>query len=534
MNQLQKKNRYFLSLLSGLLMAISFPFTGSLTLLIFVSWVPLLLVEREISLRNYRSSKLLLHAYIAFLTYNIGTTWWIWFASPGGVIMAVTLNSLLMSLAFFLFHYTKKILGSKIGYFSFFIYWMGFEYIHHYWELSWPWLTVGNSFSIFPELVQWYSVTGITGGTLWVLLVNFFVFKVIENVFFKQANWKKQRLLIGGILSLIIVPALLSLALYSNYTEKKNPLEVVVLQPNIDPYNEKFVSSMKGQLDKLFALADKTVRPTTDIVIAPETAISQGFFEEEFVQLPFYQYIKQRKDNWGQIAFYTGASTARFFKKPNSRASRILPAGGYYEGYNSSLLMDEQNGLTFLHKSKLVLGVEKIPFSNWIPYLEELSINNGGTSGTLGIEKEPKVISSEKVTFAPLICYESIYGEFNAAQCKKGAEVIFVITNDGWWQDTPGYKQHMSFSRLRAVENRRSVARSANTGISCFINQRGDVFQETKWWTSAAIRQKINKNNELTFFSKHGDILGRTSAFSAVLLVLLTFYRKLKKLIVRS
>ena len=121
MNQLQKKHRYLLSILSGLLMAISFPYTGSLTLLIFVSWVPLLLVDREISLRNYRSSKLFLHAYITFLIYNIGTTWWIWFASPGGVIMAVTLNSLLMSLAFFLFHYTKRILGSKIGYFSCFI-----------------------------------------------------------------------------------------------------------------------------------------------------------------------------------------------------------------------------------------------------------------------------------------------------------------------------------------------------------------------------------------------------------------------------
>jgi apolipoprotein N-acyltransferase len=92
----------------------------------------------------------------------------------------------------------------------------------------------------------------------------------------------------------------------------------------------------------------------------------------------------------------------------------------------------------------------------------------------------------------------------------------------------------MSFSRLRAVENRRSIARSANTGISCFINQRGDVFQQTKWWTPAAIRQEINKNNELTFFSKHGDILGRTSAFGVILIVLLTFYQKLKKLITRS
>ena len=167
----------------------------------------------------------------------------------------------------------------------------------------------------------------------------------------------------------------------------------------------------------------------------------------------------------------------------------------------------------------MVLGVEKVPFSNWLPFLEELSIDNGGASGTLGVEEKARSIQTKKHAFAPLICYESIYGEFNAEQCRQGAEFIAVITNDGWWEDTPGYKQHMSFSRLRAIENRKDVARSANTGISCFINQRGDVIQQTKWWEPKALRGTLNKNNKLTFYTVRGDILGRTSMIAAFLLI---------------
>lgn len=531
MINLTKKHRYLLTILSGLLMIVSFPYAGSLTPLVFISWIPLLLVEKSISQKNYRSSKVFIHAYLTFFIYNLGTTWWIWNASEGGGIMAFTLNALLMALTFFLFHITKKKLGSKIGYLSLFLYWLGFEYLHLNWELSWPWLHLGNTFSIFPALVQWYSFTGILGGTLWILLINFIGFRIIVNRIFKKENWQEQRPLIFAIVATLFIPISVSLIQFSTYVENKNPIEVVVLQPNIDPYNEKFVAPLNAQLQKLCDLADPVIDRNTDIIIAPETAISWPFYEEDLPQMEFFHYLKLRKKKWGNVAFYSGASTGRFFEKINSRASRKIIGGpGYYESYNSSFLMAENDSYQFLHKSKLVLGVEKIPFSDWFPFLEELSINNGGTSGTLGIEKEPKALSTDKVKFAPSICYESIYGEFIATQCSKGAQVIFIITNDGWWGDTPGYKQHMSFARLRAVENRRSVARSANTGSSCFINQRGDVIQKSKWWQPTALKEQINLNSELTFYTKHGDLIGRSSAFVSILLLVITLIQMIKRL----
>jgi apolipoprotein N-acyltransferase len=178
----------------------------------------------------------------------------------------------------------------------------------------------------------------------------------------------------------------------------------------------------------------------------------------------------------------------------------------------------------------LVLGVEKVPFSNIFPYLEELSINNGGTSGTLGIEDESQVLKANGIAFAPVVCYESIYGEFVSEQCRKGAELIFVITNDGWWKDTPGYKQHMAMARLRAIENRKAVARSANTGTSAFINQRGDVLQQTGWWTKASIKESLKRNSVRTFYVKWGDIFGRTFSFVAALMILLTIVKRIKRI----
>jgi len=132
-----------------------------------------------------------------------------------------------------------------------------------------------------------------------------------------------------------------------------------------------------------------------------------------------------------------------------------------------------------------------------------------------------------------LICYESAYGEFTNKFVKKGANVIFVITNDGWWGDTPGHKQHLYFSPLRAIETRRSVARSANTGISCFIDQRGNIYQATKYWEPDVIKQDINLNSEITFYTRMGDYIGRISAFLSVIFILLSVVfgiRKRKKL----
>ena len=126
---------------------------------------------------------------------------------------------------------------------------------------------------------------------------------------------------------------------------------------------------------------------------------------------------------------------------------------------------------------------------------------------------------------APIICYESIYSNYATEYVRNGANLFTIITNDGWWGDTPGYHQHASFSSLRAIETRRSVARSANTGISSLINQRGEVMQELGWWKKGALKGTLNANDELTYYVRNGDYIGRTACFFSVLVVLIYITR---------
>jgi len=171
-----------------------------------------------------------------------------------------------------------------------------------------------------------------------------------------------------------------------------------------------------------------------------------------------------------------------------------------------------------------------MPLIHYLPFVEKFALDLGGTVGSLGInaDQTPFVIN-ESLKVAPIICYESVYGEFLNRFIQNGAHVIFVITNDGWWGNTAGHRQHLLFSVIRAIETRRSVARSANTGVSCFINQRGDILQRTKYWEPAAIRQKINANDKITFYVKNGDYIGRIFMLVAALFALLTISTSLRK-----
>jgi len=119
-----------------------------------------------------------------------------------------------------------------------------------------------------------------------------------------------------------------------------------------------------------------------------------------------------------------------------------------------------------------------------------------------------------------------MYGSFVSDYVLNGAQFIAIITNDGWWGNTEGHRQHAMYASLRAIENRRSIARSANTGISCVINQRGEILQQTKFWERDGIRAEVNLNDKITFYAKQGDYLAMAAMSIAALLGLLLLLKK--------
>ena len=350
-------------------------------------------------------------------------------------------------------------------------------------------------------------------------------------------KWITQKKLISIIICLLIIPTAISFFIFKTYSETENPIEVVVVQPNIDPYKDKFGGMTEAQqVDRILSLAKQKLTTTTDFIVAPETAIPRGCLEDELNGN--YGVIESKKmlADFSHTQFVIGANTYIDYPKSEEKPTETVRfderTDGWYDAFNTALQINTSEELKIYHKSKLVLGVEKLPFSSLLSPLEKYAINLGGTMGSLGIEKEAMIFDNNTVKIAPVICYESIYGEYVTDYVKKGANVIFIITNDGWWEDTPGYLQHLSYARLRAIENRRSIARSANTGISCFINQKGDVLQATKWWEQDVISGQINLNNQTTFYSIYGDYIGRVSAFLGTLMLLwsLSLYFKPKNI----
>ena len=192
------------------------------------------------------------------------------------------------------------------------------------------------------------------------------------------------------------------------------------------------------------------------------------------------------------------------------------------------IIGDSTNDIKIYHKAKLVLGVETLPFTFITKPLEDF-FDLGGTTGSLGISKEAKNFRVGDAIVAPTICYESIYGEYNGEFCRNGANIISVSTNDAWWYDTPGYKQLLAYTQLRAIETRKWIARSANTGITCFINPKGEIVKKTKWEEKTSIAMDVPLIEGVTFYSKHGDYIGRLSGFISVLLLLFTFVKRFKK-----
>lgn len=519
----------FLSLLSGILFWLGWP-TKPFTFLLFFAFVPILAIEDYLSQVKPEKAgrKFFVAIYLALLVWNIGSTWWVYFSTAVGAVFMLLANSLLMTLPLILFRITKKSAGLKWGYLSFVFFWVAFEYVHLNWDLSWPWLTLGNGFSRFPQWVQWYEYTGVFGGSLWILLVNVIIFQIIF-----KSNWMASGRVpwvsLSYILLLVLIPIVLSYILFYNYEEKGEEVEIVVLQPNIDPFTEKFIGSenfipYEEQIAKFIELSQQKITENTSYVIWPETAVDLQLVEENFQSYAIMNQIISFRERNPQISLITGLTSATVYPNkvsasPTARYSKQNEI--YYDVFNTALFLSDTKNHEFYHKSKLVPGVELMPYPKVFGFVSDLLFDLGGTSGGFGRQNERTVFfNSENIGVAPSICYESIYGDFMAQFVRNGANLIFIITNDGWWGDSPGYKQHLQYATLRSIETRRSIARSANTGVSAFINQKGEIIQKTEYWVQDVISGTIKSNSDLTFYASYGDYIGRTAAWVSIFIFL--------------
>ena len=522
-----------LSIISAVIMSVPYlvPHTGFLAL---IGLVPLLCMERiaEMSGRKH----IWIYHYTAFVLWNAITTFWVCNATIGGGIFAILANSLQMSLVFGLFRLSRKKFHGALPYIFLMVGWIAWERFYFDAEISWPWLVLGNSFARTTWAIQWYEFTGTLGGSLWIWLCNLSIFGLMTAL--SDGSWygwnsKARTAAISGTVILFTVPFIISGVTGSRFEdsmEADENLEVLIVQPNIDPYN-KFQALTQDEQNSILESqirkglegrqTDSTSAPL--LVIAPETFTNDiivGQYGRSRTWRRFTSFLEQ----YPGVNMLFGATSYDYISSAEapSYTARNAGQGRWVESHNSALMTDGTGRTEIFHKSKLVVAVEHTPYPRIFCPIDDLL---GGVMGRCVGQDEISLLTvraadGKETEIGCAVCYESVYGEYYTDYIRKGAKAMAIITNDAWWGDTPGYRQHLSYASLRAIETRRAIARCANTGISAIISPAGEILQPTPWWEPAEIKGQLPLRDDITFFVSHGDITGRVCSFLFILLLL--------------
>ena len=527
-----------LVMLFAVMMSVPFlvPHTGFLALF---GIVPLLCMDRIATLTGKK--RVWIYHYSAFVLWNAITTFWVCNATIGGGIFAVLANSLQMSTIFGLFRLSKKKFTGTLPYIFLMVTWIAWERFYFDAEISWPWLVLGNSFARTTWAIQWYEFTGSLGGSLWIWLSNLSIFGLLVSL--SDGSWstwniKAKSAAVIGLAALLIAPPVISGVIGKEYKDSMHAeemLDVLIVQPNIDPYN-KFQALTQDQQNAIlegmitkeleYRKNDSTAAPL--LVLTPETFTSDiivGQYERSRTWRRFTALL----ENYPNVNMLFGASAYDYINSQEapSYTARDLGQGLWVESHNSALMTDGSRRTEIFHKSKLVVAVEHTPYPRFFCPIDNML---GGVMGRCVGQDEITLLNVEdieghKTPIGCAVCYESVYGEYYTDYIRKGARAMTIITNDAWWGDTPGYRQHLSYASLRAIETRRAIARCANTGISAIISPSGEIMQPTPWWEQAVIKGQIPLRDDITFFVSHGDITGRVCSFIHWLLLLALIVR---------
>ena len=539
-----KQNRLLTLLLVLFVVLLSLPYlVPRMGVLALVAFIPLLCAERIATISGKK--RFFWWYFTAFLAFNLATTWWVCKATVGGGLFASFYSTLFMSAIFAIFRASRRRFRGIVPYILLAVSWIAWERFNlTYAQLSWPWLILGNAFGRSVSLVQWYEITGALGGSLWVWLSNIAIFSLLVSL--SDGRWwrwnlKARGAAIAATVLVTIGPIVASEIRYATYEERSDAgtLDVVLAQSNFDPWHKLHYTPQAEQNAQVIGLFEKHLRSRENsdsllLMLIPES-FSSDIWMNDPATAPTWRSFSTLAASQANANLIFGASTHESFgtAAPPSLLARRLRDGSWYHSYNTAFITDGRGYSDHRNKCKLVVGAESTPYPKVFAPIDDML---GGLMGRCVpdaharcFELRGRGADDRRLRTGVAICYESIYPELCKEFVDDGAQMLSVITNDGWWGDTPGYRQHFSFSRLRAIELRRDVARCANTGISGFINQRGDVVCQSGWWVPDVLESKVNLSSHKTFFATYGDIVGRVCTFVCLMLLLMLIVRSITK-----
>jgi apolipoprotein N-acyltransferase len=503
------REKYLLLILGLLSLALAWNYSF-LTPLIFVGFVPLLYVlqQQEASFAlNFRT------AYIYVLFWQLASTFWLFRTNVFNVVLLNFLNSLLPALiitvAVSISRWRKT---SWLGYLTLLLAWISMEFAQHRGELAFPLLTLGNVLGDWPLIVQWYAWTGVLGGSIWILATNFIFTEILLSssktlsLINRSLVWK---------IAVVVSPVFLSLTIFFfSPVNTTKMTQIVSVHPNLDCYTEKYDLSAEEVVRRHLKLSLKAVTPQTEYLIWPETAVPDGGWTTTVDQDPLWLELHEKLImTYPKLKLVTGAV---MYQPLATKTTPSDPLVHYHEGtqsyfrtYNSAIQLQAGTPFQMRTKQQLVAFEETLPYAESLSFLDGLVPSLGNFAFSAAHNNQHVFSSGSGAKVTPLICYETAFGEVAASYVRKGAELLMVILNEGWYQNKYGARQFMRLSRIRAIETRRSVARSSNFGASGFIDPYGRIIEATSDFKATTLKSELPMRNGLTFYVQYGDYLGR-------------------------
>lgn len=510
------RNNLALAFVTGILIALSLPpfRTGFIA---YGALIPFFLL-----IDNKRGFELFRWSYLTGFFVFLFSLFWLWNVTKPGLAGTLLVLPFLFVLYAFLHSFILKNLG-QFGYMVLPFLWTFVEYIQSFSELAFPWVHLGYSQSYYLPFIQYAEFTGIYGVSLWVVMLNVILYHLWQNR-------RSKGLVLKGLTAaalLILLPAVHGITVLQS---KPLPeLKVALVQGNIDPF-EKWDQAFADRNFNLYIEKSKEVMAQSPaLVIWPETANGTWLRYERHYRTRIHDLV----DSTG-IPLLTGS------------IDYLLNDSSDYEYYNSAFLFEPRTSRIQDHKKmQLVPFSERVPYREFGPmrvfykFLYDLALGVGDyTKGMeftlLSFYKSSEYSrpiaerdSSAILKVAVPICYESVFPDLVRRFVKKGADFLAIITNDAWFGKTTAPYQHAQIAVFRAIENRISIARTANTGVSCFIDPYGRVSQATPLFQLATLVGEIQLRKSTTFYTRHGNLFANIVSF-ILLMSLITglFIRK--------
>lgn len=481
----------------------------------------------------------------------------------------------------FAYDYLRRRLGLRAALTAFPFLWTAFEWLHSLGELSYPWQALGYTQAYYTPLIQIADVGGVWGVTFLVSVVNaaaasvWFAYAEEKSAALPFAERISRAVRLRGASIVVALGAVLCTLVYGVLRAREFQHErlvasaptahIGVIQPNINPWGKwqggaweqvalhlRLSDSLRALLARKRggeeASEDERDRKNAlkksdmDCVIWSETAI------------PYRILIRQNSGDlralasWADtsgVAILTGLPTDRMYAEKSAApaTATAIPRLGdtlYFETFNSVMLLRPRANIALcddplsmyppdipIHrKMKLTPFAERVPYAEAFSFAVKALTWGVGISGWgLGQEQKtlnvPLVFSTgDTARIGAVICIESIYPAFVAEYARLGANLLAVVTNDGWFNHTPGPAQHYMIAAMRAVETKRYVARCGNTGISGFITPLGLSLQQTRIDEQSTLAARLPLLEERTVYTRAGDWLPAcATAFSALALL---------------